>query len=171
MKKVIIPALLWLGFPLYLRHPPAFFRMQSFPLLRALGVVLLLTTACKKQDNAPAAISQAQLEGRWQQGVGSYKILDSKGKVVDSGGEAAPNPALYHTLDATTWKMSGQLHNEYTYTRQDSAITRSFYYNGGKDHLNAEFRILQLTENHLVMRQTGSYLDGTKMLETVTYSR
>jgi hypothetical protein len=145
--------------------------MQTSSLLRSLGVMLLLTSACKKEANSPAPIPQAPLEGRWQQGVSSYKILDRKGNVVDSGAEAAPNPALYHTLDATTWKMSGQLHNEYTYSRQDSAITRSFYYNGGKDHLNAAFRILQLTEHHLVMRETSAYLDGTKMLETVTYSR
>jgi hypothetical protein len=67
--------------------------------------------------------------------------------------------------------MSGQLHNEYTYLRRDSAITRSFYYNGGKDHIDSEFRILQLTANRLVMRETSSYLDGTKILETFTYSR
>lgn len=145
--------------------------MQFSSLLVAPGVVLLLTTACKKQDNAPAPIPQAQLEGRWLQGPGSYKILDSKGKVVDAGDTGSPNPALYHTLDATTWKMSGQLHNEYTYVRQDSSITRSFYFNGGKDHLNAAFRILQLTDHRLVMRETSSYPDGTQMLETVTYSR
>lgn len=145
--------------------------MQSYPLLLGLGVVLLLPTACKKQDEAPAPIPQAPLEGRWLEGDGSYKILDSKGKVVDSGFTGSPNPVLYHTLDATTWKMSGQLHNEYTYVRQDSAITRSFHFNNGKDYFNDEFRILQLTEHRLVMRETSSYLDGTKMLETVVYSR
>ena len=145
--------------------------MPSYRLLLGLGAVLLLPTACKKQDDAPAPIPQASLEGRWLEGDSSYKILDSKGKVVDSGYTGSPNPALYHTLDATTWKMSGQLHNEYTYSRQDSAITRSFYYNNGKDHLDDTFRILQLTEHRLVMREISSYLDGTQMLETITYSR
>lgn len=149
--------------------------MPSSSLRYALGVVLVLTASCKKQGDSPApvpaSLSQTQLEGRWQEGASSFKILDSKGVVVNSGNTAPPNPELYHTLDATTWKMSGQLHNEYTYIRQDSTITRSFYYNSGKDHVDDEFRILQLTANRLVMRETSSYLDGTKLLETITYSR
>lgn len=140
----------------------------------ALGAVLVLTTACKKQQEVPAPVApQVPLEGRWQQGDGSYKIFDNKGVTLDSGYTPSPNPAVYHTLDATTWKQSGQLHNEYTYVRQESILTRSFHYdyNGVKNHLDTRLRILELTPTRLVLRETTAYTNGTNTTETTTYSR
>ena len=148
--------------------------MLSTHLRYALGAVLVLTTACKKQPEAPASVApQVPLAGRWQQGDGSYKIFESKGVLSSAGYTDSPNPAVYHTLDATTWKQSGQLHNEYTYVRQDSAVTRSFHYNynGVNSHIDTKFRILELTPTRLVLRETNSYPDGTARIETTNYFR
>jgi hypothetical protein len=148
--------------------------MLSTCLRYALGAVLVLTTACQKQPEDPAPVApQVPLEGRWQQGDGSYKIFDNKGVTLDSGHTPSPNPAVYHTLDATTWKQSGQLHNEYIYVRQDSIITRSFYYdyNGSRDHLDSKLRILELTPTRLVLRETTAYTNGTNTTEITNYSR
>jgi hypothetical protein len=114
--------------------------MTSTTYLCVLGLGLLLTTACKKEHRpAPATISQAPLEGRWQESEVSYKNFDGRGKLTDSGYTLAANPAVYSTLDATTWKQSGQLTNDYLYVRQDSTLIRSFYFNGGKTTLLIHF--------------------------------
>jgi hypothetical protein len=140
---------------------------------RTLCVFLLLATACKKENIPTPQAPQAPLEGKWLDGEGSYKHFDSKGQLSESGYTLVPNPAVYSTLDGTTWKQSGQLTNEYTYTRQDSSLVRSFHFilNNKPDRLDDNYHIVQLTEHRLVLRKTSIYSDGSRAIDIETYSR
>jgi hypothetical protein len=145
--------------------------MHLFP-TRTLYTLLLLAAACKKGDNVTPTI-QAPLMGRWLEGAGSYEHFDSKGQLSGSGDIGAANPAVYSTIDSTTWKRSGQLTLEYTYTRQDSSLVRSFHFvlNNKSDRLDENLSIVQLTEHQLVLRKTTIYTDGSRAIDIETYSR